>query len=315
MVAGIISAPLSLGALAQSYPAKPVRVMVGYPPASGVDIGTRLVTAKLSEALGAPFIVDNRAGAAGNIAVELTARAAPDGYTLGTITAAAAISQAAYAKPAFDLVRDLTPVGTICTVPFVLAIHPSIPARSLREVLALAKAKPGQLSYSTSGAGSSPHVAFELLKLSAGVDILHVPYKGTVPAIMDTIAGNVSMALANTLTMLPQVKAGRLRAIAITSAQRSAIAPELPTFAESGMPGYESVTWFWIMAPAGTSRDIVTRLNGPLTRAVQTPEVREKLYNLGADPVTATPEQMAASLRSEVAKAAKVVKAAGIRLD
>lgn len=302
-------------ALAQPYPAKPVRLLVGYPPASGVDIAARLVATELGQAHGVQFIVDNRPGAAGNIVVEQTARAAPDGYTLSVATASAAIAQTAYAKAPFDLVKDLAAVSPLCTVPFVLGIHPSIPARSLKELLALAKARPGQLSYSTSGMGSSPHVAMELLKLAAGVDILHIPYKGTVQAIADTISGQVSMALTNTLTILPQVKAGRLRAIAITTAKRSALAPDLPTIAESGLPGYESSTWFAIVAPAGTPRDIVARLNGGIVRAVQLPDVREKLRALGAEPFTSTPEQLSEFLRAEVARIAKVVKAAGIRLD
>jgi len=303
------------GAFAQAYPTKPVRLLVGYPPASGVDIAARLVATELSQAHSVQFIVDNRPGAAGNIVVEQTVRAAPDGYTLSVATASAAVAQTAYAKPPFDLVKDLTAVSPMCTVPFVLGIHPSIPAMSLQELLALAKARPGQLSYSTSGMGSSPHVAMELLKLASGVDILHVPYKGTVQAIADTISGQVSMALTNTLTILPQVKAGRLRAIAITTAKRSSLAPEVPTIAESGLPGYESGTWFAVVAPAGTSRDIVTRLNGGIVRAVQLPDVREKLRALGAEPFTGTPEQLSEFFRAEVGRIAKVVKAAGIRLD
>jgi tripartite-type tricarboxylate transporter receptor subunit TctC len=300
---------------AQSYPARPVRMLVGYPPASGVDIATRLIAAELSQAHGVQFVVDNRPGAAGNIVVEQTVRAAADGYVLGVATASAAVAQAAYAKAPFDLVKDLAAVSPLCTVPFVLGIHPSLPARSLRELLALAKARPGQLSYATSGMGSSPHVAMELLKLAAGVDILHVPYKGTVQAIADTISGQISMAMTNTLTILPQMKAGRLRAIAITTAKRSALAPELPTIAESGLPGYESGTWFAVMAPAGTSRAIVTRLNADIARAVQRPDVREKLHALGAEPFTSTPEQLSEFMRAEVARVTQVVKAAGIRLD
>lgn len=316
-IAVIASALLGVaaGAIAQSYPTKPVRLLVGYPPASGVDIAARLVATELSQAHGVQFIVDNRPGAAGNIVVEQTVRAAPDGYTLSVATASAAVAQTAYAKPPFDLVKDLTAVSPMCTVPFVLGIHPSIPAKSLQELLALAKARPGQLSYSTSGMGSSPHVAMELLKLASGVDILHVPYKGTVQAIADTISGQVSMALTNTLTILPQVKAGRLRAIAITTAKRSSLAPEVPTIAESGLPGYESGTWFAVVAPANTSRDIVTRLNGGIVRAVQLPDVREKLRALGAEPFTATPDQLSEFFRAEVGRIAKVVKAAGIRLD
>jgi len=305
----------SLDGRAQTYPSKPVRMIVGYPAASGVDIAARLVTAKLTETHGVQFLVDNRPGAAGNIAVELTARAAPDGYTLGTITAASAVSQTAYAKAPFDLARDVVTVSTLCSVPFILGIHPSIPARTLKELLALARAKPGQLSYSTSGMGSSPHVAFELLKLTSGVDILHVPYKGTVQAITDTITGQVSMSLANTLTMLPQVQSGRLRAIAITSAKRSALAPQVPTFAEAGVGGYESGTWFAVIAPAATPREIVNRLNSGIVRAVQLADVQEKLRAFGAEPFVLATEPANEFVRTEIGRMAKVVKAAGIRLD
>ena len=188
-----------------AYPAKPVRVLLGFPPGAGVDITTRLVTSKMSESLGRQFVVDNRAGAAGNIAVEVAARAAPDGYTLLGMTAAAAVSQSAYAKPPYDLARDFVPIALMASAPFGLAVHPSVPAKSLKELIALAKAKPGQLSYSTPGTASSPHLTAELLKQQTGIDILHVPYKGTVPAITDTIAGNVSMTFAQTLTLLPPI--------------------------------------------------------------------------------------------------------------
>ena len=302
-------------ASAQTYPSKPVRVIVGFPAGAGVDTATRLVTAKLTESLGTQVIVDNRAGAAGNIAVELAGRAPPDGYTLGSVTAAATISQSAYTKPPFDLLKDFTAVAMVCSVPFVLGVHPSLPAKSLPEVLALARTKPGQLSYSTPGTGSSPHVAFELLKIIGKVDVLHVPYKGTPQAIMDTIAGNVSMALANTVTMMPPVKSGRLRAIAITTAKRSNLVPDLPTFAESGVPGYQSGTWYAIMAPAATPREIVARLNEGIVRAVQQSDVREKLHSLGTDPMTYTPSQTHEFVRGEAERMAKVVKVAGIRLD
>lgn len=314
-IAAIACGVYAAGALAQTYPAKPVRMIVGYPAASGVDIAARLVTAKLAEAHGVQFLVDNRPGAAGNIAVELNARAAPDGYTLGTITAASAVSQTAYAKAPFDLVRDVVTVSALCSVPFILGIHPSIPALNVKELLALARARPGQLSYSTSGMGSSPHVAFELLKLTSGADILHVPYKGTVQAITDTISGQVSMSLANTLTMLPQVKSGRLRAIAITSPKRSDLAPDIPTFAEAGVPGYESGTWFAVIAPAATGRDIVNRLNAGVVRAVQMPDVQDKLRALGAEPFPMATDAANEFVRAEIGRIAKVVKAAGIRLD
>ena len=207
------------------------------------------------------------------------------------MTAAAAISQSAFAKAPFDINRDFTPVALMASAPFILATHPSIPAKTLQELIALAKSKPGQLSYATPGTGSTPHLAGELLKMETGINILHVPYKGTVPATADVIAGNVSMALANTLVALPHVRGGRLRGIAITSAKRSSVAPEIPTFAESGVPGFESGTWYALLAPAGTPREIVTRLNRAVVQIVQLPDVREKLNAQGAEPLTGTPEQ------------------------
>jgi tripartite-type tricarboxylate transporter receptor subunit TctC len=290
-------------------------VIVTFPPGAGSDISTRLVTAKLSEQLGRQFVIDNRAGAAGNIGVELVAHAAPDGYTLLAVTASAAISQSAYSKAPFDLVKDFEPVALIASAPFILALHPSLPAKSLQELIALAKSRPGQLSYATPGTGSSPHLAGELFKMEMGIDILHVPYKGTVPAVADVIGGNVSMALANTLVALPQVKTGRLRGIAITSAKRSALVPELPTFAESGVRDFAAGTWYGLLAPARTQRDIVTRLNRAVVQIVQLPDVREKLAAQGAEPLTGTPEQAGEFIRSEIVRWRKVVKAAGIRLD
>ena len=288
---------------------------MNFPPGAGVDIATRLVTAKLSESFGQQFVIDNRAGAAGNIGVELAAHAAPDGYTLLSATAAAAISQTVFSKIGFDLNRDFAPVAMIASTPFVLAVNPSLPVKSLQEVIALAKSKPGQLSYATPGTGSTPHLAFELFKMQVGIDVLHVPYKGMVPAVTDVIGGNVSMTLGNTLTVMPNVKTGRLRGIAITTAVRSAIAPELPTFEESGLPGFESGTWYGIMAPANTPRDIVTRLNGAVVRSVQLADVRAKLIAQGAEPLYGTPEQMGQFVRNEITKWGKVVRASGARFD
>ena len=311
----VIGAFLASIAAAQSYPSKPVRVIVNFPPGAGTDIATRLVTAKLSEMLKQQFLVDNRAGAAGNIGVELAARAAPDGYTLLTATAAAAISQTVFTRISFDLNRDFTPVAMIASAPFVLAVHPAVPAKSLQELIALAKSQPGRLSYATPGTGSSPHLAGELLKMQAGIDILHVPYKGMVPAATDVMGGNVPILFGNTLVVVPNVRSGRLRGLAITSARRSSVAPELPTIAESGFPGFESGTWYGMMAPAGTPREIVTRLNGAVTRIVQLADVREKLIALGAEPLSGTPAQMGDFVRTEIAKWGKVAKAAGVRLE
>jgi tripartite-type tricarboxylate transporter receptor subunit TctC len=315
VVAAFVFAIFGTAAFAQPYPARPVRVIVTFPPGAGSDISTRLVTARLSETFGRPFVIDNRAGAAGNIGVELAAHAAPDGYTLLAVTASAAISQSAYAKVPFDLSRDFAPIALIASAPFILALHPAVPAKSLQELIALARSKPGQLSYATPGTGSSPHLAGELLKMDVGIDILHVPYKGTVPAVADVMGGNVSMALANTLVALPHVKAGRLRGIAITSARRSTLVPELPTIAESAVRGFEAGTWYGLLAPAGTPRDVVSRLNRAVVQIVQLPDVREKLAAQGAEPLTGSPEQAGEFVRREISRWAKVVKAANIRLD
>src|SRR5678816_1939304 len=300
---------------AQSYPVRPVRVIVNFPPGAGVDIATRIVTAKLGETLGQQFVIDNRAGAAGNIGVELAARAAPDGYTLLSGTAAIAISQTIFSKISYDLNRDFAPVAMIASAPFVLAVHPALPAKTLQEVIALAKARPGQLTYATPGTGSSPHLAFELFKMQAGIDVLHVPNKGMVPAVTDVGGGSVSMTLGNTLTVMPNVRNGRLRGIAITTPARSAIAPELPTFTEAGVPGFQSGTWYAILAPARTPQDIVARLNSAIAKIVHLPDVSAKLLAQGAEPLDATPEQMSQFLRDEIAKWGKVAKASGAKFE
>ena len=311
----LLSAVACVHAGAQPYPDKPVRVLVGFPPGAGIDISVRLVCVRLSETFSRQFVVDNRAGAGGNIAVEMAAHAPPDGYTLLGLTSGAVIAQSAYRKVPFDVEKDLAPVGMIAIAPLILTAHPSVAAKSLKELVALAKAKPGQLSYATPGTGTAPHVAGELLKLELGIDLLHVPYKGNAPAIADVVGGNVLLSFSNILTALPQVKSGRLRPIAVTSLKRSEIAPDIPTVAESGVPGFEAGTWYGIAAPAGTPRPIVDRLNSAIVRAVQLPDTREKLLAQGAEPMTGSAEQMGQFVRAEITRWAKVVKAANIRLD
>jgi tripartite-type tricarboxylate transporter receptor subunit TctC len=299
----------------QAYPVKPVRVLVGFPPGAGVDITTRLFMPKLAEAFGQQFVVDNRPGAAGNIAAEIAAKTPPDGYSLLSASAPIVMSQALYSKPNFNLERDFDPVGMMASAPFILVVHPSLPARSLKDFIALAKSKPGQMSFASTGSGSTPHLSMEMLKSQAGVNLVHVPYKGTPQAVIDLLSGQVQVMFANTLSVLPQVRAGRLRALAISSARRSAAAPEVPTVAESGLPGYESGTWFALLAPTGTPRDIVNRLNAELGKIVATADMKAKLLDQGADPVTMTPEQIRAFLKSELAKWTKVVKTVGIKLE
>lgn len=299
---------------AQVYPVKAVRIVVPFPAGAGGDFVTRLFTPRLTEALGQQFIVDNRSGAAGNIGAEIAARAAPDGYTLLTVSASLAIGQSLYKNLRFDLARDFEPIALFASTPYVLAVHPSVPAKSVADLVALAKARPGQLTFGSSGNGGGTHLAGEMLKMQAHIDLLHVPYKGTAPAISDLIGGQISMMFASQL--LPQVKAGRLRGLAITSARRSPAAPELPTVAESGVPGYEAGTWFGLIAPAGTPREIVTRLNATIAKIGQTQEIRDRLMaQSSAEPLGGTPEQVGAYIRSEIAKWRKVITAAGLRVE
>ena len=300
---------------AQTYPAKPVRVVVPYPAGAGVDIITRLYMPRLTERLGQQFIVDNRAGAAGNVGAEIVAHAAPDGYMLLMAPASIAISQSLYKNLRYDLKRDFNAIALIGSAPFVLVVHPSLPVKNTRDLIALAKAHPDSLAYASAGSGSSSHLIGEMFKMQAGVKILHVPYKGTAPAVTDVIAGQVSITFSNTLSVLPQVAAGRLHALAMTSAKRSSAAPNLPTVSESGLPGFEGTTWFSLLAPAGTPREIITRLNTVLAEIAQTQDMRDRLAEQGAEPQGGTPEQIANYLASETVKWAKVVAASGMTAE
>ena len=299
---------------AQTFPTKPIRALVGFTPGAGVDIAVRLIAPKMSETLGQSLIVDNRAGAGGNIAAELVARAPADGYTLLGGGAPAAISQSLYSKLGYDLLRDFEPVALIGTVSTLLVVHPSLPAKNIKDLVAIARNRRGELAYATTGAGGTPHLTAEMLRLQTGIQILHVPYKGTPPALNDLIAGNVSFMFANILSVLPHVNSGRLRALAITSAKRSAIVPSLPTVAES-YPGFESGSWYALFAPTGTPKDAIARVNDAVNRAMQAPEVRDKFIAQGAEPLTGTPQDATAYTRAEVIKWAKVVKASGARVD
>ncbi|HEY9445918.1 MAG TPA: tripartite tricarboxylate transporter substrate binding protein [Burkholderiales bacterium] len=300
---------------AQTYPVKPVRVVVPFPPGAGADIVTRLITPRLSEALGQQFVVDNRPGAAGHIGGEVVAHSPADGYTLLSTPASIVISYSLYKKLTYHLERDFEPIGPMASVPFILVVHPSLPVKTVKELIALTKRKPGELLFASTGNGGTPHLAMEVLKLQTHIDVVHVPYKGTPPAVTDLIAGQVQMMFANSLSVLPQVKSGRLRAIAISSAKRSVATPEIPTVAESGVPGYEAITWFGMLAPTGTPREIITRLNAEITRAVNSRSVHERLIAQGADPLTMTPEQFKKFFLGEIARWAKTVKAAGVTLD
>ena len=316
----VVALFLSLGvvqvhAQAPAYPSKPVKVIVALAAGSGADIVARIVTAKLAESMGQQFVIENRGGAGGNIGVEAAARTAPDGYTLLTIAAGQAINPALYPKLNYNLEKDFEPIGLIAYAPLILTVHPSLPVKSVRELIEFAKARPGKLYYASSGNGSSPHLAAEMFKAQAGINIVHVPYKGSPQAVTDLIAGEVSLVLLAPSSVMSYVQSGRLRALAVCGRQRSTTAPGLPTMAEAGLPGFEAGTWTALLAPAGTSSDIVNRLNRELVNIVRMPDVRDRLAAQGFDALSTTPAEFAAYLRSEIAKWGKVVKATGVRID
>jgi tripartite-type tricarboxylate transporter receptor subunit TctC len=309
---GLVSPGMALG---HNYPTKPVRLIVNYPPASGSDIVMRLIAVKLGSVLGQQVVVENRGGASGHIGTETLAHAVPDGYTLGSTTAAIISSWSLYPKLGYNIEKDIDPIVLVASVPFILVVHPSLPVRTVMELIALARAKPGELNYASTGNGSTPHLAMEIIKMQEKIRITHVPYKGTSPAVTDLLARQVQMMFANTVSALPMVKAGRLRALAISSSRRSEAAPDLPTVAESGMPGFEASTWFGMLAPAGTPKPIIARLNGEVRKILQMPDVLELLKAQGAEPIGSTPEEFRDYIKSELVKWEKVVKAAGIRIE
>ena len=299
--------------LAQSYPLKPIRILIGFTPGAGVDIAVRLIAPKMGEALGQQIIVDNRPGAGGNVAAELGARAPADGYTLLANGAPAAIAQTLYPRLGYDLLRDYETVALIASVAQLLVVHPSLPVKNVKDLVAISK-RGNELTYATTGAGSSPHLTAEMLKLQSGIRILQIPYRGTPPAMTDLVAGNVSFMFGNILSVLPQVRNGRLRALAITSAKRSGITPNVPTVAET-YPGFESGSWYGLFTPTGTPREAVTRLHETTTRTLQSPDVRDKFVAQGAELLASTQPEAQAYTRVEVAKWGKVVKASGAKAD
>lgn len=309
---------LSAGAVevqgSDAYPAKPIRLIALSSPGSGPDVVGRLLGAKFTEAMGQQVIVDTRPGASGIIGAEIAAKAAPDGYTLVIITSQAVIVSVMYDKLPYSLVRDFSPISLIGSTPFILAVNPSVPANSVRELIELAKSKPGELRYGSGGSGSPPHLSAELLKSMTGINIQHVPYKGVTPAMTDTMAGQVQMVISVIPAVLPMVRSGRLRALGITSAKRSALLPDLPTIAET-VPGYEFIGWYSLFAPAKTPPAIVNKLNSEVVKWVQSPGVRERLSDLGIEGASSTPQQLAAYLAEQITKMQAVVKASGARPD
>ena len=303
-------------AAGQPYPSHAVRVIVPYPPGGGADFVTRVYCKALSDALGQQFVVDNRAGANGNIGAELAAKAAPNGYTLlGVANTTVTINPGLYRQMPIDMLRDLAPVSIFAGQPNVLIVHPSLPARTVRELVALAQAHPGQINYASAGTGSSSHIAAELFRMVAKINIVHVPYKGNGPAMADVLGGQVPMMFNNLAPSVSQVKAGKLRALAVTGERRSTAAPDVPTMAEAGYPGVVFMLWVGLLAPSGTPADIIAKLNAETVRAAELREVRERLSAEGAEPSSSSPAQMAEIMRDETAKWAKVVKAAHIVLE
>ena len=298
----------------QGYPSKPIRIIVPFTPSGNIDITARTIAPGLTEVLGQPVIVENRPGAGGRIGSTAVAKSPPDGYTLLLGAPGTLVSQPVFQDNVeYQPLRDFAPVTQIGSLPLILIVHPSLPVKSVKDLIAIAKAKPGQLSYASSGVGGATHMTAEIFRMMAGVDILHIPYKGSGQAMADLIGGQVPMAFDQITSSLPQVEAGKLRALAVTSAKRFSSVPKLPTMAEAGVPGYEAVSWNGLAAPAGTPREIVGRIQAEVARIVQLPDIKERFFRDGIEPVASTPEQFAAHIRSERAKWEKVVQAAGIK--
>lgn len=306
---------LAQGPAAGGYPARPVRVIVSYAPGGATDIVARMVAAKLSEGFGRSFVVENVTGAGGVIGDSTAARAAPDGYTLLGTSSTFSINPAVVAKLPFDPLKSFAPVTLVARAPFMLVVHPSVPAKSVKELVALAKSQPGKLDYASAGQGTAVHLAVELFNSMAGVTMMHIPYKGSGLALIDLLAGQVQLTFANVLSSRAHVKAGRLRALAVSSAKRSAVLPELPTVSESGIPGYDVASWYAYLAPAGTPQPIVQRLNAEIINGLKSADMSERLATDGAESVGSTPEEFGQYLASEITRWRKVVKDAGVRLQ
>jgi tripartite-type tricarboxylate transporter receptor subunit TctC len=315
-VAAFVLSTAAPAAYAQAWPAKPVRFVVPFPPGGTTDILARLVGQKLSETLGQQFVIENRGGAGGNIGADLVAKAAPDGYTIlmGT-PGTQAINQYVYKTMPYDTSKDFAPVSLVALVGNVLLINAKVPAKDLKELIALAKAKPGTLNFATPGAGSTGHLSTELLKTMAGLDLVHVPYRGAAPAAQDLLSGQVQMAIDNIPSALPHIQSGAVRALAVTTAKRWFALPDVPTMAEAGVPGYEASSWFVVMAPARTPAAIVSKLSGEIDRLLKTDEMRKRFNDVGAEPVGGTPEALSRFLAAEAVKWQKVVAAANVKID
>jgi tripartite-type tricarboxylate transporter receptor subunit TctC len=315
--ATLCMAALAFGTATQAagYPTQPIHVIVPFPPGAGVDIVTRLVAAKLTTSLGQQFIVENRSGAGGNVGAGTVARAAADGYTILAAPSSIAVSQSLYTNLPFQVEKDFRAIGMMASVPFILVVNPKVPAKNVAELTALAKSKPGNLTFASTGNGSSPHLTAEMYAYDAGVQLRHVPYRGTAPAMTDLMSGEVDMMFANALSVLPQIKAGRLRALAITSAQPDPDMPDVPTMQAAGVKDFDTGTWFSLLAPAKTPDDVITKLNSALNEALKAPDVQNALRVQGASVQAGTPAQADTFIHAEIDKFAKVIKVANIHID
>jgi tripartite-type tricarboxylate transporter receptor subunit TctC len=302
-------------ACAQTFPAKPVRFIVPFATGGASDIVARVVGIKLGEAWGQTVVIDNRAGGSGMIGTELVARAAPDGYVLLVVEPTFAITPGLFTKVPFDVQKDFVPIVQLGQGPQVLVVHPSVPVKTVKELIALAKAKPGQLNFASPGTGTTGHLGLELFKMMAKVDMVHIPYKGAGPAVADLLGGQVSVAVVSVSSAQTNIKAGRLRALGVTSAQRFSGAPEIPTIAEAALPGFATLQWWGLVAPRGTPAEVVNKIAADAGRLVASPEMKERMLALGAEPVTSSPERFAAFLREEIDKWGKLVRASGARAD
>jgi len=316
LAALVLALALSPSAFGQTYPSKPIRIICPFPPGGAVDIASRAIADALTKTMGQSVIVENRAGAGGNLGGEIAAKSPPDGYTLFMTTSGIqAINPALYAKMNYDPNKDFVPVVALVSLDNVLVMHPSVRVNSVKELIDLAKAQPGMISAASSGSGTSIHMSLEMFKHLTGTDILHIPYKGSAPAVADLLGGQVNIMFDNIPSSLPHIKAGKLHAIATTGAKRSSTLPDLPTVAETGVPGYESGVWFGLVAPTGTPKDIIAKLNAEALKAVKLPDYQKRMNDLGYEIIAGSPEQMAERIKGEIARWGPVVKASGAKVE
>jgi tripartite-type tricarboxylate transporter receptor subunit TctC len=312
----VVLAPGPAGAQApDSWPSRPIRFILPFPPGGGTDILGRLIAERLTANLGQPVVTENRGGAGGNVGAEAAAKSAPDGYTIVLVAPSLTISPSLYSKLNYDPVKDFAPVSLVATVPNVMVTNPAVPANTLAEFIRLAKSKPGEMNFGSGGSGTSNHLAGELFNIVAGVKLVHVPYKGVNLAMNDVLSGRIQLVVIGIPATVPNIKAGKLRALALVAPRRSPVLPDVPTVAEAGLPNFEVTTWYGILAPAGTPKAIVVRLNAELAKIMHSPELKDRLDALATDPVTSTPEEFAGLIKREIVKWREVVREAGLKAD